>query len=196
MDYNKIMYSVPNLLCLFRIAVIPVIVFFFYFDNAFTAWLNVILFTIAGITDFFDGQIARSTGQTSVLGKFLDSSSDKMLIGAVLILLVAFQRLEGLWIIPALIIFLREILVSGMREFMALYNVSAPVSWIAKCKTTVQMIFMGFLIAGEHGEMLIPHAYMIGKLGFLVAMVLTVVSGWQYMRDALKTIQNLDQNKK
>lgn len=193
MDKDKIMHNLPNMLCYFRIAMIPVIVFLFYFDNAFIAWLNVFIFAIAGLSDFFDGYIARSTGQSSVLGKFLDSTSDKMLIGAVLVSLVAFGRLEGLWIIPAIIIILREILVSGMREFMALYNVSAPVSQIAKWKTTVQMVFMGFLIAGPYGESLIPHAWLIGKLGLLVATVLTVISGWDYLREALKTMQGIEE---
>lgn len=187
------MFNAPNALSLFRIAVLPVMVALFYFDHiAAATWANVILFALAGATDFFDGHIARSTGQTSVLGKFLDSSSDKILVGGVLMLLVAFDRLDGLWIIPAVVVFVREILISGLREFMALYNISVHVSKLGKWKTTIQMLFMGFLIAGERGYDLVPYAMEIGQYGFLAAMILTVVSGWEYAREGIKTMRNMD----
>jgi cardiolipin synthase (CMP-forming) len=127
MSKPSIVYNIPNLLCYYRIATIPVMIGLFYFDNAVTAWINVALFTLAGLSDFLDGKIARATGQTTLLGKFLDSSTDKMLVGAILMMLVAFDRLDGLWIIPAIVIFLREILIAGVREFMALYNVIVPI---------------------------------------------------------------------
>lgn len=196
MSKPSIAYNIPNLLCYYRIAVIPVMLGLFYFDNAVTAWINVALFTLAGLSDFLDGKIARATGQTTLLGKFLDSSTDKMLIGALLMMLVAFDRLDGVWIIPAMIIFLREILIAGVREFMALYNVIVPISKMGKWKMTIQMFFMGFLIAGEYGEMLIPYAYEIGKAGFLFATVITVTSGYEYMRQAWKTIQEIDGQEK
>lgn len=192
---SRTLYNIPNLLCYFRLAVIPVMIALFYFDSAWAAWTNVVLFTLAGASDFFDGRIARATGQTTVFGKFLDSSSDKMVVGVALMLLIAFDRLTGLWILPAIIIYLREILISGMREFLALYNVSLPVSQLAKWKTTVQMLFIGFLIAGEYGEMLIPYAYEIGKAGFLFAAVITVVTGWDYLRQGWETISRADNEK-
>ncbi len=191
----KMLYNIPNMLCYFRLAVIPFMIVFFYFDNSFTAWANVVLFALAGASDFFDGRIARATGQTTIFGKFLDSSTDKMLVGAALILLIAFDRLTGLWILPAIIIYLREILISGVREFMGLHNVIVPVSKLGKWKLTIQMFFIGFLIAGEYGEMLIPHAYTIGKIGFLFATVITVISGWDYIRSAWATLSTLDQDK-
>jgi cardiolipin synthase len=196
MSKPSIVFNVPNLLCYYRIVIIPVMVGLFYFDNAVTAWLNVFLFALAGLSDFLDGKIARATGQTTLLGKFLDSSTDKMLIGALLMMLVAFDRLDGVWIIPAMIIFLREILIAGVREFMALYNVIVPISKMGKWKMTIQMFFIGFLIAGEYGEMLIPYAYDIGKIGFLFATVITVTSGYDYMRQAWKTIQEIDGKEK
>ncbi|MDP2206013.1 MAG: CDP-diacylglycerol--glycerol-3-phosphate 3-phosphatidyltransferase [Alphaproteobacteria bacterium] len=196
MSKPSIVFNVPNLLCYYRIIIIPVMVGLFYFDNAVTAWINVLLFALAGLSDFLDGKIARATGQTTLLGKFLDSSTDKMLIGALLMMLVAFDRLDGVWIIPAMIIFLREILIAGVREFMALYNVIVPISKMGKWKMTIQMFFIGFLIAGEHGEMLIPYAYEIGKAGFLLATVITVTSGYEYMRQAWKTIQEIDGKEK
>lgn len=192
MSKTSMLFNIPNLLCFYRIALIPVMTALFFFDSAVAAWTNVILFTLAGLSDFLDGRIARATGQTSLLGKFLDSSTDKMLIGAALMLLVAFDRLDGLWIIPAVVIFLREILIAGVREFMALYNVVVPISKMGKWKMTIQMFFIGFLLAGEYGEMLIPYAYEIGKGGFLFAMVITVTSGYDYMSQAWKTIQKLD----
>jgi cardiolipin synthase len=196
MSKPSIAYNIPNLLCYYRIVIIPVMVGLFYFDNAVTAWINVVLFALAGLSDFLDGKIARATGQTTLLGKFLDSSTDKMLIGALLMMLVAFDRLDGIWIIPAMIIFLREILIAGVREFMALYNVIVPISKMGKWKMTIQMFFIGFLIAGEYGEMLIPYAYEIGKAGFLLATLITVTSGYEYMRQAWTTIQEIDGKEK
>lgn len=196
MSKPSIVFNIPNMLCYYRIVIIPVMVGLFYFDNAMTAWINVVLFALAGLSDFLDGKIARATGQTTLLGKFLDSSTDKMLVGALLMMLVAFDRLDGIWIIPAMIIFLREILIAGVREFMALYNVIVPISKMGKWKMTIQMFFIGFLIAGEYGEMLIPYAYEIGKAGFLLATVITVTSGYEYMRQAWKTIQEIDGKEK
>ena len=196
MSKPSIAYNIPNLLCYYRIAIIPVMFVLFYFDGAVTAWINVFLFMLAGLSDFLDGKIARATGQTTLLGKFLDSSTDKMLIGAMLMMLVAFDRLDGLWMIPAIIIFLREILIAGVREFMALYNVIVPISKMGKWKMTIQMFFIGFLIAGEYGEMLIPYAYEIGKGGFLIATAITITSGYEYMRQAWTTIQEIDSKEK
>lgn len=196
MSQPRLLFSLPNMLCYYRLAIIPVMIVLFYLDGPVSAWINVVLFAIAGLTDFLDGRIARATGQTTLLGKFLDSSTDKMLIGAVLMMLIAFDRLDGLWIIPAMVIFLREILIAGVREFMALYNVIVPISKMGKWKMTIQMFFIGFLIAGTYGEMLIPHAYEIGKVGFLFAMAITVTSGYDYIRQAWKTIQDIDNQQK
>lgn len=199
MRFPKGVFSIPNMLCYFRVAYLPVMVLLFYLDDfwqaeniSWPAWTNVILFTLAGLSDFLDGKVARLLKQETLLGKFLDSSTDKMVVGVALLCLVAFDRLDGIWIIPALIIYLREILISGMREFMALYNVSVPVTWMAKWKLTIQMLFIGFLIAGDYGDALVPHALAIGKAGFLVATVLTVWSGWDYMRIGWKTIKSLE----
>ncbi len=192
MAMPKQLYTIPNLLCFFRIAVIPFMVMLFYIDTAWAAWTNVVLYALAGASDFFDGRIARATKTETLLGKFLDSSTDKMVVGVALMLLLAFDRLDGIWIIPAIVIYLREILISGVREFMALYNVIVPVSKLGKWKLTTQMFFIGFLIAGDYGNALIPHAYMIGKLGLCFAAVITVLSGWDYMRAALKTIHRLE----
>ena len=193
MARKSMLLSIPNLLCYYRLALIPVMGYLFYVDTAWAAWLNIFLWTLAGLSDFLDGRIARATGQTSIFGKFLDASTDKLLVGTALMLLIAFDRLEGIWIIPAIIIYLREILISGVREFMALYNVVVPISMLGKWKLTIQMLFMGFLIGGEYGEMYVPYAYDIGKYGFLLATAITVISGWDYVAGAWKTIRNIDE---
>ncbi len=199
LQYPKGVYSIPNLLCYFRVLYMPVMVLLFYFDRSWQAqgiswpaWTNCILFGLAGLSDFLDGKIARALGQTTLLGKFLDSSTDKMLVGCAIMCLVAFQRLDQIWILPAIIIFNREILIAGVREFMALYNVIVHISWMGKWKLTLQMLAIGFLIAGDYGDAVVPHCMAIGKTIFLAATILTVWSGWEYMREAWKTIQRLD----
>ncbi|HEX2752246.1 MAG TPA: CDP-alcohol phosphatidyltransferase family protein [Alphaproteobacteria bacterium] len=193
MARKSMLLSIPNLLCYYRLALIPVMGYLFYVDTVWATWLNIFLWSLAGLSDFLDGRIARATGQTSIFGKFLDASTDKLLVGTALMLLIAFDRLEGVWIIPAIIIYLREILISGVREFMALYNVVVPISLLGKWKLTIQMLFMGFLIGGEHGEMYVPYAYDIGKYGFLLATAITVISGWDYVAGAWKTIRKIDE---
>lgn len=199
MQFPKGVFSVPNLLCYFRVAYLPVMIILFHLDYiwraegvAWPAWTNVVLYTLAGLSDFLDGKIARWLKQETLLGKFLDSSTDKMLVGASLMCLVAYQQLTGIWMVMAVIIFLREILIAGVREFMALYNVVVAISWMGKWKLTLQMLFIGFLIAGDYGDALVPHAVIIGKAGFTVAFILTVWSGWEYMREGWKTIQRLE----
>lgn len=193
------LYSIPNLLCMYRIVYLPVMVWLFYLDHiwrdqqvSWPAWLNVALFTLAGLTDFLDGKIARWLKQETLLGKFLDSSTDKMVVGTALMCLVAYQILTGWWVVIAIIIFVREILIAGVREFMALQNVVVMVSWMGKWKLTIQMLFIGFLMAGPYGPDLVPYAFEIGQVGFLFAAVLTVWSGWEYLREAWKTIKQLE----
>lgn len=192
----KGIYSIPNLLCYFRVAVIPVMAVLFYFDGPTAAWINLFLFALAGVSDFLDGMIARATKQTSLYGKFLDSSTDKMLVGATLVLLIAFDRLEGIWITLAMIIYLREILISGVREFMAMYNVIVPISKMGKWKLTMQVVALGWFVVGDYGDVLIPHTMLIGKLLLIVATVLTVVSGWDYMRGAWDTLKKIEADEK
>ena len=189
---SKLMYNTPNLLSAYRIAIIPILTLFFYIGGETATWINVVIFFFACVSDYLDGVIARSTGQTSIYGKFLDATADKIMIGGVLILLVAFDRLTGIWIIPALIIFIREILVSGLREFLGLYKISVPISRTGKLKTLSQMTACGFIMAGDYGSALIPYSYEFGLFALLVATFMTVLSGWEYMKAGLKTIHKLD----
>lgn len=199
MKLPKGIFSIPNMLCYFRIVYIPVMVVLFYLDYiwqakgiSWPAWTNVVLYTLAGLSDFLDGRIARATNQSSIFGKFLDASTDKLLVGVSLLCLVAFHKLEDLWLIPAILIYMREILISGVREFMALYNVNIAISWMGKWKLTLQMLFIGFLIAGDYGPDLVPYAVEIGRYGFLLATFLTLWSGGEYLREAWKTMQKLE----
>ena len=186
---------IPNFLSAYRIAVVPVMTLLFFIGGETATWINVVLFFFACVSDYLDGVIARSQGYTSVFGKFLDSTSDKILIGSVMLLLVAFDRLTGLWIIPALIIFSREILVAGLREFLGLYKISVPISMMGKLKAAVQMIASGFLVAGEYGYKLVPHSMEIGLGVFLIAALMTLISGYDYLQAGIKTIRELDEKK-
>lgn len=173
--------SLPNLLTLSRIAIIPVIVALFFVGAGWAAWATCALFALAAITDYFDGYFARTRAEVSMIGKFLDPIADKLLVSAVLFLLVAFGRLQGVSILPAVLILLREVLVSGLREFLAGINVGVPVSRLAKWKTTIQMVALGVLIVDKAA----PAALMlptVGAVGLWLAGILTLVTGWDYMR--------------
>ncbi|HEY0832705.1 MAG TPA: CDP-diacylglycerol--glycerol-3-phosphate 3-phosphatidyltransferase [Azospirillum sp.] len=179
------MTSLPNLLTLSRIAVIPLVVGLFYVPEPWAAYTACTLFGAACITDYFDGYLARAWEQESMIGKFLDPIADKLLVAATLIMLVGFGRLTGFSILAAVVILLREVLVSGLREYLAGLNVGVPVTRLAKWKTTIQMVALGFLIVGDYGPAEIPSAF-IGVAGLWAAAILTIVSGWDYMRAGLK----------
>jgi len=183
---------IPNILSAYRIVAVPFMLMFFYVGTEPAIWANTVIFFIACWSDYFDGIIARKSGYTSMFGKFLDSSSDKILIGSVLMMLVAFGRLTGYWLIPALIIFIREILIAGLREFLGQHNISVSISWAGKCKAAVQMLASGFLIAGDYGYKLVPYSMEIGLGLFLIATVMTITSGYSYVKAGLDTIKILD----
>ena len=122
------MLNLPNILTLSRIAIIPIVLTTFFFDSTAMRWTAVSLFTLAGVTDFFDGYLARRANQVSRLGRFLDPIADKLLVASVLLMLVGFGRVEEWSYIPAIVILLREILVSGLREFLAELRVGLPVT--------------------------------------------------------------------
>lgn len=177
--------SLPNLLTLSRILVIPVLVVLFFLPGEAAKWAALVLFTLAGITDYFDGYFARTRRQMSALGRFLDPVADKLLVASVILLLVAFGRITEWTVLPALVILCREILVSGLREFLAGLRVRVPVSRLAKWKTGIQMVAIGFLIIGDSSPDFIP-ALAIGAAGLWIAAVLTLVTGYDYLRSGLK----------
>lgn len=188
-------YNVPNVLTLFRIAIIPAIVVPFFIQEPWSLWTALALYSVGAITDFFDGYIARAWNQTSAFGRFLDPIADKLYVAAILILLAGFDRLDGIWIIPAVVIMMREILVAGLREFLGPYKITLPVSRLAKWKTTSQLIAIGFLIMGRHGEVVLPYNLEIGHWALTIAAVLTVITGWDYMVKGLDYIRAMDGEK-
>jgi cardiolipin synthase len=175
--------SLPNLLTLSRILVIPIVVGTFYVDGNYARWFACALFSAAGITDWLDGHMARRWAQQSEFGRFLDPIADKLLVAATLFMLVARGRLSTEWaLLPALVILCREILVSGLREYLAELRVSVPVTKLAKWKTTVQLVAIGFLLAGEAGDQVVPVVTQIGLLLLWISAIITIYTGWDYFR--------------
>jgi cardiolipin synthase (CMP-forming) len=149
------MLSLPNLLTLSRILAVPILVFLLWRPSPVDYAVTFVLYCIVGLTDYLDGYLARAQGLTSRLGQFLDPIADKIMVAAVLVMLMASRKADGLppiiedWsVIPGLIILLREITVSGLREFLAELKVLVPVSALAKWKTTLQLLALGALILG------------------------------------------------
>jgi cardiolipin synthase len=176
--------SLPNLLTLSRIVAIPILVALLFIRHPAAAWMACIIFTVAAVTDYFDGHFARTRRQVSAIGVFLDPIADKLLVSAVILMLVATARIDGLAVLPALVILCREILVSGLREFLAGIRVSVPVSRLAKWKTAIQMLALGFLIVGEAGPEAVP-VRAIGTTGLWGAAILTLFTGYDYLRTGL-----------
>jgi cardiolipin synthase len=177
--------SLPTLLTLSRILVIPIIVGLFFIREAWAAWTACALFTTAAITDYLDGYLARSWAQVSMIGKFLDPIADKLLVAATLFMLVAVDKLEGIAVLPAVVILLREVAVSGLREFLAGLQVGVPVSRLAKWKTAIQLTALGILIVGDDGPSEIP-VQAIGTILLWAAGLLTLITGWDYLRAGWK----------
>ena len=186
-------FNLPNLLTYARILAVPLIVLCFFMEGRlqssdFARWSAFGLFAIASITDYFDGYLARIWNQTSNIGRMLDPIADKLLVASVLLLMAADGTIAGWTIWAAIIILCREILVSGLREYLAELKVSVPVTRIAKWKTTLQMFAIGFLLAGPAGDKILPYTTEIGITLLWVAAVITMYTGYDYFRAGLKHI--------
>lgn len=187
--------KLPNLLTLSRIASIPVLVGTFYIGSPLGNWLGLAVLVLAGLTDFFDGYVARAWEQQSNLGKFLDPIADKLLVSALLLMLVFSERITDLAVLPAVVILCREILVSGLREFLAGVRIRVPVSRLAQWKTTLQMVALGFLIVGPAGPMFGPvSTAQIGDAGLWLAAALTLVTGYDYLRAGLMHMDEAEES--
>lgn len=174
--------SLPNLLTYGRILAVPAVAACFYFPGNDPRWLALGIFIAAAITDFFDGYLARMWKQQSALGRMLDPIADKLLVSVCLLMLAAYGTIGGWSLIAAIIILCREILVSGLREFLAELQVSVPVTKLAKYKTTAQLVAVGFLLAGPAGDEVLPGTSTIG-LGLLwISALLTLYTGYDYFR--------------
>ena len=180
------MFNLPNILSFSRICVIPPLIALFYWDNPLAGWVACGLFTLAGITDFLDGYLARSMRQHSRFGRMLDHIADKLLVTSVILMLVAFDKAP---VLAALVILCREFLVSGLREYLAEVSVGMPVSRLAKWKTVIQMFAIGFLLVGEAGPtFFVPllTTVFVGETLLWIAVALTLYTGFGYMRAGMK----------
>ena len=194
------MMSLPNILTLSRIVALPFLVALLWWPGWDTGYLLAfVLYCAMGVTDYFDGYLARSSGAVSRLGMFLDPIADKIMVAAVILALTAQGVLRGpyvgdLHVIAGLIILVREIAVSGLREFLGGIQVSVPVSRLAKWKTTFQLVCLGALILGKGlpgwtvmigtVEANVPHT--VGLTTLWAAAILTLVTGWDYLRVGLR----------
>ncbi len=185
--------SLPNLLTYGRVLAVPVVVMCMFWPEEFwMRWTALGIFALAAITDFLDGYLARIWEQQSSLGRMLDPIADKLLVAACLMMLVADRTIHGWSIWAAIVILSREILVSGLREFLAELRVSVPVSTIAKWKTTVQLVSLGFLIAGQAGETVLPGNVTIGIVLLWIAALLTLYTGYDYFKAGIRHVVELD----
>ena len=177
--------DLPNLLTLSRIAAIPLLVVLVAFHTPLADAGSCVLFSAAAITDYFDGRVARERLQSSNLGRMLDPIADKLLVGATLMLLAGQSRLTAWGLYPAIVILLREILVSGLREYLAGLRIGLPVTGLAKWKTGVQMGALGTLLAGNDTGTLLHLPFIpisiIGETMLWVAAALTLWTGWDYL---------------
>ena len=185
------MLTLPNLLTLSRILAVPILVFLLWPEPSwFDYSLTFVLYCVVGITDYFDGYLARANGTVSRLGMFLDPIADKIMVVSVIVMLIFTQDrgvpvIHGYHVIAGLIILLREIAVSGLREFLAGLQVSVPVSKLAKWKTTFQLVALGALILGGALPQF-PWVHDAGLMCLWAAAILTLVTGWDYLRVGIK----------
>ena len=180
-------FSVPNLLTYARIAAVPAVVACMYWADILQGglwlrWVALTIFIAAGVTDFFDGYFARAWGQHSSFGRMLDPIADKLLVASCLLMLAADGTIKGWSLWAAIVILCREILVSGLREYLAELRVSVPVTRLAKWKTTGQLVAIGFLIVGEAGDQILPVTTQIGIMLLWASALLTLYTGWDYLR--------------
>jgi cardiolipin synthase (CMP-forming) len=171
-----------------RIVAVPVVAALLMVGSERSRWVALGIYILAAITDFLDGYLARKWQQQSALGRMLDPIADKVLVAVVLLVLAADGILSGGHMWAAIIILAREVLVSGLREFLGELRVSVPVTKIAKWKTTAQLFAIGFLIAGHAGDRIVPHTSEVGLVLLWVAAALTLYTGYDYFRAGLRHV--------
>jgi len=181
--------KIPNILTVGRILIVPFFVLAFYLPGSYGDLTALILFVVASFTDFLDGMLARLLGEESKLGELLDPIADKIIVAAALILLVMDGTIRHYEVIAAIIILTREILISGLREFLAEGKIKLPVSNLAKLKTVLQMVAIALLLSGETGNKIINfqdyNAQTIGIIFLWLSAALTLFTGYDYMRKGI-----------
>ena len=181
------MKALPNILTSSRILIIPPLLYFLFIGEEWASWIALALYVYACITDFLDGYVAREMKTTSNVGKFLDPIADKLLVIAVLFSLVALDRLQGFIFLAGLTIILREVFISGLREYLGPKNIQVPVSRLAKWKTFAQMLSLGFLIMAVHSPFWIP-SFFLGEVLIVIAALLSVLTAIDYTKLGLRHI--------
>src|SRR5271157_2421976 len=189
--------AIPNLLTYARIVAVPIVVGCMYWQSILQGglwlrWVALAIFIAAGITDILDGYFARSLGQQSSFGRMLDPIADKLLVASCLLMLAADETIKGWSLWAAIVILCREILVSGLREYLAELRASVPVTRLAKWKTTVQLIAVGFLICGEAGDAIVPVVTQLGIALLWLSALLTLYTGWDYLQAGLHHLTRED----
>lgn len=187
-------FNLPNVLTYSRVVAVPIVVgLLFWPEEAWARWTALLIFVAAAITDYFDGYFARIYAQHSQLGRMLDPIADKLLVAACLLMLAADHRtITGLSLWAAIVILCREVLVSGLREYLAELKVGVPVSRVAKWKTAFQLVAIGFLIAGPAGESILPGTVAIGLVLLWLAAGLTIYTGWDYLKASIDIMVDQD----
>ena len=181
--------KIPNILTIGRIILVPIFIGTYYLPGAIGDWIPFFVFVLASFTDFLDGLLARLYKEESKLGELLDPVADKIIITSALILLVMDGTIEGYEVIAAIIIMIREILISGLREFLAKVQVTMPVTSLAKFKTLIQMFAIATLLTGESGNKLVNfgdyNAHSIGIVLLWMAAFLTLFTGYDYVKKGI-----------
>ena len=181
----KFVWSLPNILTYLRIVAVPAVVAAFYLEGDTGRWLAFGLFAAASITDYFDGYLARLWKQQSTLGRMLDPIADKLLVSVCLLVLTYYGTIGGFSLWAAVIILMREIFVSGLREFLADLKVSVPVTRLAKWKTTLQLVAIGILLLGPTGDKLVTGITELGLAMLWTAAIVTLYTGYDYFRSGV-----------
>src|SRR6188474_273349 len=184
-------FALPNLLTYARIVAVPIVVGCMYWQSIleyglWLRWVALAIFIAAGITDVLDGYVARTYAQQSSFGRMLDPIADKLLVSSCLLMLAADGTIRGWALWAAIIILCREILVSGLREYLAELRVSVPVTQLAKWKTALQNVAVGFLIAGEAGDLVIPYVTNVGIALLWLSAILTLYTGYDYFKAGIR----------
>ncbi|MGH6768185.1 MAG: CDP-diacylglycerol--glycerol-3-phosphate 3-phosphatidyltransferase [Xanthobacteraceae bacterium] len=184
-------FALPNLLTYARIAAVPAVVACLYWQEVprngeWLRWVALAIFVAAAVTDILDGYFARKWGELTSFGRMLDPIADKLLVASCLLMLTADGTIRGPSIFAAIVILCREILVSGLREYLAELNVRVEVTRLAKWKTALQLVAVGFLLAGDAGDAIVPYVTSVGLSLLWLSALLTLYTGWDYFRAGLR----------
>lgn len=188
-------FHIPNILTLGRIFAIPILVVTFHFEGNRYVWISLAIYFLASVSDYLDGYLARKMNLQSNFGRLLDPIADKLIVSTVILLLVKNDIISGWHIIAAIVILCREILVSGLREFLAKTTESKedilPVTYLSKIKTAIQMLALGFLIGSPAAATtILPPCQSIGIILLWIASIITMYTGYQYLNKGLRKIED------